>query len=89
LYNIHALKLRQLQGYALTSQQFASDFREQFKRVEHHWPNVELNFGPQTLMQGWIGSDDASFRTGMLKLANQFLTVDHLIDNLLEKKKRG
>ena len=88
LYNIHALKLRRLQGYALTSQQFAGDFREQFKRVEHHWPNVELNFGPQTLMQGWIGSDDASFRAEMLKLANQFLTIDHLIDNLLEKKKR-
>ena len=33
-YNIHALKLRQLKGYNITSRKFASDFREQFKSHE-------------------------------------------------------
>src|ERR1700761_569783 len=33
-YNIHALKLRKLTGYAITSRKFADDFREEFKSFE-------------------------------------------------------
>src|SRR5580704_7428744 len=29
-YNIHALKLRQLEGYSITSRNFANDFRDGF-----------------------------------------------------------
>src|ERR1700744_5160968 len=44
-YNIHALKLRKLNGYAITSRKFADDFREQFKSIAHNWPNVSTKFG--------------------------------------------
>jgi hypothetical protein len=87
LYNIHALKLRQLNRYMLTSRQFAFDFRGRFKKVEHLWPNVEFDYGPQTLMQGWIEFNEESFHEQVVKLANQFLKIDYLIDDLLQKQK--
>jgi len=52
-YNIHALKLRHLQGYHIQSRKFAAAFRARFKAVQHHWPNVEVNCGPLTLMEGF------------------------------------
>lgn len=86
-YNIHALKLRKLNNYALTSRRFANDFREQFKSVEHNWPNVSTKFGPQTLMQGWeIVNLDFPVEN-ILKIANKFIEIDILIENLLIKGK--
>src|SRR5271154_4538145 len=54
LYNIHAFKLRKLSGYAIESRKFAAIFRGDFKKYEHEWQNVSVNFGPLTLMQGWV-----------------------------------
>jgi hypothetical protein len=56
-YNIHALKLRQLEDYAITSRNFADDFRDGFARKREAWPNLSLDHGPLTLMQGWIEID--------------------------------
>jgi hypothetical protein len=82
-YNIHALKLRKLNGYAITSRKFAEDFREQFKSLEHKWPNVSMKFGPQTLMQGWeIVNLDFPIED-ILKIANRFIEIDGVIENLL------
>ena len=86
-YNIHALKLRQLKGYKLASREFANAFREQFESHIDHWPNVSINFGPLTLMEGWVQYDPAAVDEGIYKLANQFLEIDFLIDELLEKCK--
>jgi len=83
LYNIHALKLRQLSGYSIVSREFASAFRNKFIKFENHWPNVSTDFGPQTLMQGWVKADEGSFQDEIVGLAKQFLKIDHLIDNLL------
>jgi len=82
-YNIHALKLRKLNGYSLTSRKFADDFREQFKSNEHNWPNVSMNFGPQTLMQGWKIINLDSPVEDILTIANKFIEIDMLIENLL------
>jgi hypothetical protein len=84
-YNIHALKLRKLNGYALTSRKFAEDFREQFKSFEHNWPNVSTKFGPQTLMQGWKIVDLNFPMEDILKIANKLIDLDVLIENLLIK----
>jgi hypothetical protein len=83
-YNIHALKLRQLNGYSITSREFAEKFRTKFRNVEQHWPNVSVRFGPLTLMQGWQNAGIENFEGEILKLANQFLKIDHLIDNILK-----
>lgn len=88
MYNIHALKLRQLKGYSITSRQFADDFRKAFKPFEKRWPNVSTSFGPLTLMEGWVKLDAASLADDVLKLARQFLEIDHLIDELLEKHRK-
>jgi hypothetical protein len=89
LYNIHALKLRQLKGYSITSREFATEFRGKFKRFEKDWPNLSTDFGPLTLMEGWIKLNEASLQDDVLKLAKQFATIDYLIDDLLEKAKRS
>jgi hypothetical protein len=82
-YNIHALKLRQLNGYKLTSIRFAKDFRKQFKPVAKDWPNVSVDFGPLTLMQGWIAIDPKFFEKDVLKLMKSFGKVSPMIDELL------
>jgi hypothetical protein len=83
-YNIHALKLRQLNGYSITSRNFAESFRTKFKTVEHQWANVSIQFGPQTLMQGWVKLDLKSFQDEVLELAIHFLEIDYLVDDTLE-----
>lgn len=88
LYNIHALRLRQLKGYKLQSRAFAMSFREKFKQFEQGWPNVKTDLAPQTLMEGWIDSDNENIGKDILKLATNFLAIEHLIENtLLEFKK--
>ena len=82
-YNIHALKLRKLNGYAITSRKFADDFREQFKSVGHNWPNVSVKFGPQTLMQGWKILDSDFPVEDILNIANKFIEIDIFLENLL------
>ena len=85
LYNIHALKLRQLKGYTITSREFATDFRKAFKPFQKQWPNVSTDFGPLTLMEGWVKLDSASLQEDIVKLAKRFLEIDGLIDELLGK----
>lgn len=83
LYNIHALKLRQLKGYSIQSRKFAENFRGRFKKYEHHWKNVSVNFGPLTLMEGWLKIDLGNFNRDILELANNFLDIHHMVDDTL------
>ena len=88
LYNIHALKLRQLEGYAITSRDFAKDFRESFASVRGDWPNVGVDYGPMTLMQGWIGSESDVLGKDILVLMERFGRLGPLIDGLLDSRRR-
>jgi len=83
LYNIHALKLRQLKGYSIQSRTFANIFRNSFKAFEHKWRNVSVKFGPQTLMEGWVKIDEQNFQNDIVELANNFLEIEHLVDDTL------
>ena len=85
-YNIHALKLRQLAGYSITSRAFASDFRTAFASMRESWPNVSLDYGPLTLMQGWIDIDRARFEDEVLLLMERFEHVSPVIDRLLAER---
>jgi hypothetical protein len=87
-YNIHALKLRQLKGYSITSRDFANDFREGFVSMRDAWPNVSVDYGPLTLMQGWIEIDPRSFGEDILGLMERFKQVSPLIDRLLESRRK-
>ena len=57
------------------------------KNFEHQWQNVSVNFGPLTLMEGWVNIDPENFQNDVLKLANNFLEIEHLVDNTLDKFK--
>lgn len=82
-HNIHALKLRQLNGYALQSRVFADSFREKFKEFEQKWENASVQFGPQTLMEGWIPLNDEKIHEDILNLINSFIEIVPLIDETL------
>ncbi|WP_259070329.1 hypothetical protein HDF24_14705 [Mucilaginibacter sp. X4EP1] len=88
LYNIHAFKLRNLKGYSIESRKFADNFRHQFKDLEHKWPNVSTNFGPLTLMQGWIKTDLEQPGNEIICLSNNFFEIEPLIENTLAHFKR-
>ncbi len=87
-YNIHALKLRQLEGYALESRKFAAAFRAGFRPYKKHWPKVRTDFGPQTLMQGWVKASPEESVKIILRLAENFQPLAELIEGLLEKHAR-
>jgi hypothetical protein len=88
LYNVHALKLRQLKGYSITSREFASSFRKKFKPFLHDWPNVSLDYGPLTLMEGWIEFDERYLENNVLDLAKKFSDIDFIIDELLNSHRK-
>ena len=83
LYNIHALKLRQLKGYKVESRKFAEVFRREFKAFAHDWENVNINHGPLTLMQGFVTPESKDLKNAVLKLTGHFLKIQHLIDQSL------
>lgn len=83
MYNIHALKLRKLKGYAIESRKFAEKFRNPFENYSQKWPNVSTNYGPLTLMEGWITLDFENYYAEILKICNNFLEIEHLIDDAL------
>lgn len=87
-YNIHALKLRELEGYSITSRGFAMDFRKGFASMRSDWPNVSVDYGPLTLMEGWIEIDSVHFEEDILRLMERFQTLSPLIDRLLESRQK-
>jgi DNA-binding MarR family transcriptional regulator len=87
-YNIHALKLRQLKGYSITSRDFANDFRNGFESMRDTWPNVSVDYGPLTLMEGWIEIDSNGLGKDILVLMERFKHLSPLIDRLLESRRR-
>jgi len=86
-YNIHALKMRELKGYKIKSRDFAQAFRERFKAHQSNWPNVSVNYGPLTLMEGWVVLDD-SIEHQINTLALKFLDIAYIIDDLLNEAKK-
>jgi hypothetical protein len=87
-YNVHALKLRQLAGYSITSRNFANDFRKTFAPLRDAWPNVSVDYGPLTLMQGWIEIDSNGLEKDILVLMERFEDLSPLIDRLLESRRK-
>ena len=87
-YNIHALKLRELQGYSIKSRDFADAFRSAFRPYAKKWPNVSVDFGPLTLMNGWVAMDKENMETIIEDLAYKFLEIAFIIDNLLAERKK-
>ncbi len=86
-YNIHALKLRELKGYKISSRDFAEKFRTQFIAYQNDWENVNVNFGPLTLMEGWKKLNIETFQNDIIDLARSFIKLSPVIDNTLNEFK--
>ena len=82
-YNIHALKLRELQGYKISSRNFAEKFRIQFIEYQNEWENVNVNFGPLVLMEGWINLNTETIQSDIIDLSWNFVKISPLIDDTL------
>ena len=89
MYTIHALQMRKLKGYKITSKEFAAAFREKFTAFANQWPNVSMQYGPLTLMEGWVKSAEDHVVTDTIALANLFFPIVVLIDNCLAMFKEG
>ncbi|MDN3694366.1 hypothetical protein QWZ06_19795 [Chryseobacterium tructae] len=87
-YNIHALKLRELKNYRLSSRKFAQDFRNEFMEYQKDWPNVNIQYGPLTLMQGWVDLKPDHILENTHELIQNFLNISFIIDNALEQYKK-
>lgn len=82
-YNIHALKLRELKGFSIISREFADAFRKEFLKRSGEWENASVDFGPLTLMEGWIALDAENMEDQIVKLADKFIEIEYLIDKTL------
>lgn len=83
-YNIHAKSLRKLPGYKLTSRKFANDFRSLVRSQVSQWPNISLEHGPLTLLQGKETCELNSFAEKVEERIFGFVDIHQHIDNLLE-----
>lgn len=86
-YNIHALKMRLLPGYSMSAGDFVFGFRERFAKAGGNWPNMSMDYGPQTLFQGWMPFDVRTFRTDVISLVNGFVAIHRIIDEVLEERR--
>ncbi|MDW9382967.1 hypothetical protein [Chryseobacterium sp. JV558] len=87
-YNIHALKLRTLKSYMISSRNFAQDFRNEFLKSQEDWPNVSVKYGPLTLMQGWVNLKTEDIQENVYELVQNFFKISFIIDSVLEKYKK-
>lgn len=86
-YNIHAFKLRLLKGYNIQSRRFATIFRKQFMKHVNDWQNARVDFGPLTLMEGWLITNNETIQSDIKNLANSFTKIEYLIDETLNEFK--
>jgi hypothetical protein len=84
-YNIHALKLGLQKSCGVKPVAFARAFRSRFAFAG--WPNINTDYGPQTLMQGWLPLHLRTFEQDVLGLIERFASTHHTIDELLNPGK--
>ncbi|MEP7197099.1 MAG: hypothetical protein ABI851_11325 [Saprospiraceae bacterium] len=84
-YNIHALKLRKLNTYAILSRAFADNFRNKFKKYQNNWENVSTKFGPLTLMEGWVEFEEENLENIVFGFAEKFIEIEQLMDQTLKE----
>ena len=84
-YNIHALKLGSQKSCGVKPVAFARAFRSRFAFTG--WPNISTDYGPQTLMQGWLPLHPRTFEQDVLGLIEHFASTHHTIDELLNHGK--
>ena len=49
---------------------------------------MSTEFGPLTLMEGWVKFNETAAKNDIMKLVKKFLKIEYLIDELLEKNRK-
>ncbi|WP_126653954.1 hypothetical protein [Chryseobacterium aureum] len=87
-YNIHAFQLRALKDYKIPARDFAQIFREEFLKHRRDWPNVSVEYGPLTLMQGWTELNIDHIEKDVHELVQHFFKISFIMDSILEPYKK-
>ena len=82
-YNIHSKQLSKLPGYKLTPRKFADEFRLAVKARVADWPDIRMDYGPSTLLQGHDNCDLSSFDDQVADRVSDFVGIHKEIDALL------
>jgi hypothetical protein len=82
-YNIHALKLRELKGYQ-NKQILLKNSETDLLKNQKDWENVRIDFGPLTLMEGWINLNAETIHNDIIDLSEKFLKISPIIDETLK-----
>ncbi|WP_213278413.1 hypothetical protein [Chryseobacterium indologenes] len=77
-----------MKGYKIPARDFAQIFREEFLKHRKDWPNVSVDYGPLTLMQGWIELNIDDIEKNIHELAQNFFKISFIIDSILERYKK-
>ena len=88
-YNIHALQLRVLPGHAIKSREFAAAFRKAFEPHRADWPNVSVDYGPLTLMEGAVPLVAGTLEEDVDRLVSLFVPLAAMIDELLAQRRKA
>ena len=88
-YNIHSLKLRSLPGYRLASGEFAADFRKLVQSRVASWPNIRMDYGPLTLLEGRDSCNLDDFYIRAERRLLDFVSIHKEIDKLLDESAHG
>ena len=83
-YNIHSLKLRELPGYNLASREFANNFRTNVESRVVSWPNIRMDYGPLTLLEGRDLCEIDTFDKKVENRISDFVEIHEEIDKLLQ-----
>ena len=79
-YNIHSLKLRELPGYNLASREFANNFRTNVESRVVSWPNIRMDYGPLTLLEGRDLCEIDTFDKKVENRISDFVEIHEEID---------
>ena len=79
-YNIHSLKQRELPGYNLASREFANNFRTNVESRVVSWPNIRMDYGPLTLLEGRDLCEIDTFDKKVENRISDFVEIHEEID---------
>ena len=83
-YNIHSKQLHKLPTYKLASREFANEFPKIVKTRVSSWPNIRMDYGPITLLEGRGTLELGSFKETIEERISEFVGIHAQIDKLLE-----
>lgn len=68
-------------------QTFCIEFHRSIFETPENWPNTDIQYGPLTLMQGWIPITTEDIQKEVYRMIQNFLKGSPVIDTVLDQYK--